>query len=434
MRQRWQNLEHIRGSFMTVSRWLKLVCVFQTACFLGLASAFAAAPLRLNQERAVQIALERNLELKSKKEELGIAEGRLIRSNLFLQHNPELEGDVSNRHLNKPEEGFNKNLPQGGVTLSQELEVGGQPRHRRAAAQGSLEKAEFEIGDFERALRFRVTELFLKLLSSEAKIKQAKQIVELRGRLHDASKTRLSLGDIPEVQVILSEFELKRTKSDLFGLQREHEGLISRLKTELALEDDSRIEIQGELGRTAPSFSLQELLKTALERRPDLAASDRERKVAEAEEQLTRAERIPNVKFGVFYEKDDKDNIIGGKISIPLPFFDRKQGELHGALARKSIADLNYLNRRQAVEREIRAAYNKFRLAERDVALYPEDSLKKFDENLELSQRAYQEGQIDLSDAILFQNRVIEARQKFIDALTNYNLALAELKFRAGIE
>jgi outer membrane protein, heavy metal efflux system len=419
---------------MSISLWIKAFLVLQGVCLLILPPSFGAEPMRLTLEQAVQIALERNLEFKTKREELGIADGRILRANLLLQHNPEIDGDVANRRLKKPEEGFNKNLPQGGVSLMQEFEIGGQPLYRREAARQNLEKVKFEVGDFERALRFRVTEVFLKLLNAESKIKQAERIVELRNRLHEASKTRLSLGDIPEVQVILSEFELNRARSELIGLQREREELVTRLQTELALEDDSRIEVQAELSRTFPSFSLQELLKTALERRPDLAASERERRVAEAEELLTRAERIPNIKIGAFYEKDDKDNIVGGKISIPLPFFDRKQGELREALARKSIANLNYLNRRQALEREIRAAYNKFRLAERDISLYPEDSLKRFDENLDLNQRAYQEGQIDLSDAILFQNQVIEARQKFIDALTNYNLAVAELKFHAGVE
>lgn len=419
---------------MLISLWIKAFFVFQGLYLLIVIPSFGAEPVRLTLEQAVQIALERSLEFKAKKEELGIAEGRILRANLFLQHNPELEGDAANRRLNKPEEGFNKNLPQGGVSLMQEFEIGGQSRYRRQSAQENLAKVKFEVGDFERSLRFRVTEVFLKLLNSEAKIKQAERIVELRNRLYEASKTRLSLGDIPEVQVVLSEFELNRARSELIGLQREREELLTRLQTELALEDDTRIEIQGELGRTSPSFSLQDLLKTALERRPDLAASERERRVTETEELLTRAERIPNIKVGAFYEKDDKDNIVGGKISIPLPFFDRKQGELREALARKSIANLNYLNRRQALEREIRAAYNKFRLAERDISLYPEDSLKRFDENLDLNQRAYQEGQIDLSDAVVFQNQVIEARQKFIDALTNYNLAVAELKFQAGVE
>ncbi len=419
---------------MSNSFLIKASFIIQGISLVVMSSSFGAESVRLTLEQAIQIALERNLEFKAKREELGIADGRTLRANLLLQHNPELDGDVANRRLKKPEEGFNKNLPQGGVSLMQEFEIGGQPLYRREAARQNLQKVKFEIGDFERALRFRVTEVFVKLLNAESKIKQAERIVELRNRIHEASRTRLSLGDIPEVQVVLSEFELNRARSELISLQRQREELLARLNTELSMEDDNRIEIQGELSRTSPPFSLQELLKTAVDRRPDLAASERGRRVTEAEELLVRAERIPNIKIGAFYEKDDKDNIVGGKISIPLPFFDRKQGELREALARKSIANLNYLNRRQALEREIRAAYNKFRLAERDISLYSEDSLKRFDENLDLNQRAYQEGQIDLSDAIVFQNQVIEARQKFIDALTNYNLAVAELKFHAGVE
>jgi hypothetical protein len=87
----------------------------------------------LDLPTAVKIALERNLELKAKSEELGIAEGRVLKSNLFLQNNPELEADMANKHLKKPEEGFNKNLFQPGVSLSQEFEIGGQPGYRANA-------------------------------------------------------------------------------------------------------------------------------------------------------------------------------------------------------------------------------------------------------------------------------------------------------------
>jgi len=91
--------------------------------------AIAAQEITLSMETAVKLAIEQNLDLKAKREELGIAEGRLIRSNLFLQHNPELEGDLSNRRLKNPEEGFPKNLTQGGVALSQEFEFAGQPTY-----------------------------------------------------------------------------------------------------------------------------------------------------------------------------------------------------------------------------------------------------------------------------------------------------------------
>ena len=420
---------------MAVLRLISIFFVYQGVLFLVVAPTFGAENMRLNLEQVVQIALERNLELKAKREELGIAEGKVIRANLFLQHNPELEGEAGNFKVTRGEPAFARNQTNFGFSLSQELEIGGQPTYRREAAQGNLEKVKLEIGEFERTLRFRITELFLKLLNTQTKIKQGEQIIDLRSRLFEASKTRLALGDIPEVQVTIAEFDLNRARSDVIGSQREYEELLSRLRTDLALENNG-IEIVGDLTRTAPPISPDELLKTALERRPDLAAVEREKKVTEAEELLTRAERIPNIKLGAFYDRAKQEGgyIAGGRISIPLPLFDRKQAELREALARKSIANLNYINRRQTLEKEIRAAHAKFKLAERDLSLYPEDTLKKFDENLQLNQRAYQEGQIDLSGAILFQNQVAEARLKYLEALSNYNLSLAELKFQAGIE
>jgi len=408
----------------------------QVVSFLLLPSAFAAEGIKLDLQAVIQLALEQNLELKARREELGIAEGRVIRADLFLQRNPELEGETGNFKVTRGEPQFAKNQTNFGFSLSQEFEIGGQPRYRREAAQRNLEKVRFEVGDFERILRFGITETFLKLLNVQAKIKQSEQIVDLRNRLYEASKARLALGDIPEVQLIVSEFELNRSKSDLISSQREYEELLSRLKTVLALEKDERIELVGELTRPPFAAPLDELLKSALEKRPDLAAFDQERKITEAEELLTRAERIPNVRLGAFYnrEKQEGGYITGGRISISLPLFDRKQAELREALARKSIANISYFNLRQSIEKGLRGAYERFKLSEKDLSLYPEGTSKKFDESLELYQRAYQERAIDLSNVILFQNQVIEARLKFIEAFTNYNLSLAELKFQAGLE
>ena len=418
---------------MVGSRFVKILFISLLFFVPLLSPVYGAEAIKLDLEKAVKLALEQNLGLKAKREELGIAEGRLIRANFLIQFNPELEGDVSNRRLKKPSEGSNRNVPQGGVTFSQEFEIAGQPQHRREAANRNLAKVKLEITDFERILRFRIAEIFLKLSNVREKIRQAEHIVDLRGRLYEASKTRLALGDIPEVQLIVAEFELNRSKSDLITLQREYEELFSRLRSELVIESDEKVELVSSLPRQPFPLSLDELLK-AVERRTDLAAFDQERKVAEAEELLTRAERIPNIKIGAFYAKDDKDNIVGGKITIPIPFFDRRQGEIRQALARKSIANINYVNLRQSAVKALRAAYERFKLSEREIALYPQEAMKRFDESLALYQRAYQESAIDLADAIVFQNQVIEARTKFVDALTNYNLSLAELRFQAGIE
>jgi len=186
---------------MVISRRImwRAFFLFQEAYLVTLGSSFGAEPLRLNLQQVVQMALDHNLELSAKREELGIAEGRLIRANLLIQFNPEVEGDVSNRRLENSSDASNRNVPQRGVTLSQEFEIAGQPQYRREAANGNLEKVKLEIADFERILRFRVTEIFLKLSNLAEKIRQAEHITDLRDRLYEAAKTRLALGDIPEV-------------------------------------------------------------------------------------------------------------------------------------------------------------------------------------------------------------------------------------------
>src|SRR4030095_3121899 len=248
---------------MASSFFFRVLSVYQAALFVFLTSAFGAEPMRLNLEQAIQAALERNLELKAKKEELGVAEGRVIRADLFLQSNPELGGDVGNFKVTRGEPAFAKNQTNYGFSLNQEFEIGGQPRYRREAAQRNLEKVNFEVSDLERVIRFRISEFFLKLLNAQAKIKQAEQIVNFRSRLYEASKTRLSLGDIPEVQVIVAEFERNKAKSDLISFQREYEELLSRLRTELALE---RVDVVGDLTRQTSPLSFDELLKSALEK------------------------------------------------------------------------------------------------------------------------------------------------------------------------
>ena len=58
---------------------------------MSLFSAVKAQEIKLDLPTAIKIALERNLERKAKSEELGIAEGRVIKSNLLIQFNPELD-------------------------------------------------------------------------------------------------------------------------------------------------------------------------------------------------------------------------------------------------------------------------------------------------------------------------------------------------------
>src|SRR5439155_1389135 len=80
-----------------------------------------------------------------------------------------------------------------------------------------------------------------------------------------------------------------------------------------------------------------------LARRPDLEAAERAREAAEAALRLARAERWPNPTLGVQYTHSefqvsgDLADQVGTSVSVPLPVFNRNQGEIERAEAEALI-------------------------------------------------------------------------------------------------
>ena len=403
--------------------------------FFLLSPTFAAEQKKLNLEKAIKIALEQNLDLKAKEAELGLFKGQVTKANLFLQHNPEFEFGIADRRADKREEGESRHNTDVDVKLSQEFEIGGQATHRREAAQKELEKATWELRETRQQVRFRVKSQFFTLLTLQEKIERGKGSVALLDRLLAAAKDRVRVGDAPEMILAPAEFALSLAKSDIFELKREYQGNLAELRTLLNLPGEEEITLEGDLKRKESMPDFKSLLESALRNRPDLAARDAERQPAEAEVKLTRSERVPDIEFSAFYMREEGNfNIFGGSFSIPLPFFDRKQGELEQALAIKSAANIQYRNLRQTVEKSVRPTWEQYRIAEAGIGLFGENVLEKFRETLELTQRAYEEGQIEIFQAITAQDRLIEAQLRYLDVLLAYHLARVELEREAALE
>ena len=63
-------------------RAIRLFFFLEASLVLGLSSVVEAQEIKLDLETAIKMAVERNLGVKAKREELGIAEGKSIRANL----------------------------------------------------------------------------------------------------------------------------------------------------------------------------------------------------------------------------------------------------------------------------------------------------------------------------------------------------------------
>ncbi len=120
------------------------------------------------------------------------------------------------------------------------------------------------------------------------------------------------------------------------------------------------------------------------------------------------------------------------KFSIPLPLFNRSRAEIHATKAQQQVDTTEINTAEQQIVQEVMAAYLSLMTTRKMLTFYEGDSLKLLNENLKLTRTAYELGETELLEVILMQNEFIKTRFAYLDALTAYYKALAELEAAVG--
>ena len=203
-----------------------------------------------------------------------------------------------------------------------------------------------------------------------------------------------------------------------------------RLATTLGLSSAETVHAQGELPESASLPPLGELLAAASENHPRLLAARSTVDASQSDSALADAEAWPDLTLGASYSREERDDVVMGGVTIPIPVFNRNQGERvrAKAAARRTAAVARSLQ--LEIESEIRRSYANYEAATRSLAAFDADVLRSQDENLELIEAMFQAGKIRYVDVILLQREVIEGRLGYLNA--RLELARAEVATRSA--
>jgi cobalt-zinc-cadmium efflux system outer membrane protein len=359
------------------------------------------------------------------------AKGQNEKAQLLLINNPTIEGAVSKKDM--PEEEGGGKVTNYGVKLSQEFEIAGQRGARIDVAEKELARLRSEIRDKERILISDVKDAFTKTLSQKKKSGLAREIVRLNEELLGYTKIKFEAGDVSELDVNLSEVELSKAKKELLLAEREYKESILSLQGLLGLAPDAAFAPEGDLPSEAPALPDKEALKVlASTHRPDSKAATFEIGKTHSALELVNKEAFPNITLAAFYDKDERRNEVGLEISIPLPFFDRKQAEKREAFAKAEGAKTKAESLKKTIDREIDRAFNDIASAIEELSLFRKEILVKAAENLKLLNIAFKEGKIGFFEVRLAQKDTIEAQLAYIEAQTRAQLAINAIEKTTG--
>jgi len=394
----------------------------------------AEVPLSLGE--AIALALKKSPELAVERRQIDVAKGELTKARVYPL-NPELEVN--------PAYGFGR--PRDGdktvgtnvfdVAVSQTLQIKGQWGLRIEKAAADLDRTGWTVGDAERRIRAEVSRAFTDVLIAQERVKFFGEIVALNQELLNIAQQLFEAGAVPRLDVLRAEVELRRALNDRTTEERNLVAARKELNLLLGQPTDFVPQPVGPLLYALGELNLERLKRTGMESRPDLKAVRAGLQSVERELAIARAERFfPEVAVSLGYSNDlaidgREQRVLFG-VAIPLPLFNRRQGEIEIALGERSrqTAALSFVAAR--IDKEVAQAYERFVASQRIVEEFVKRIVPQQEENFRLLREGYEAGQFRLTDVLLGQREFIEGRLRYLDAAAQYNLFAVELERAIG--
>jgi outer membrane protein, heavy metal efflux system len=416
---------------------------------IGMAQQSAATEMRpantvpsvITVDQAVGEALQNNLELFAQRAELTIAEARLIAAR--LRPNPVLS--LSGEYLDVLGTGFSEINGGGPTEISSRvdfpIERCGKRQLRVATANYAKEIAEARLLNAVRKLKLDVTLSSIDVIQAKASLALATDNLRTFEELVRTNSVRVKAGaisplDLTRSQVAMLQFRsnVKRAELELLTAKTKLQNLLGR---RFPVDD---FDVLGDLKAPLHTFGLEldTLQRAAVDARPDIRALDLDQARSQSELRLQLAQGKVDYIWGTEYRRQQgvngKSNTLGFFLSLPLPVFNRNQGEIARVRAEQEQLLRQMEALKAQVQTEVKMAFQEFRSSRELVESIETDLLKPAEQARDTSAYVYRSGASSLIEFLDAQRAFNETMQSYHEAQAAYRRALTQLNATIGKE
>ena len=149
--------------------------------------------------------------------------------------------------------------------------------------------------------------------------------------------------------------------------------------------------------------------------------------VARAQAALNRecAGRYPNVDLqaSVQYDNATQDSIAGVQVGVPLPIFNRNQGNIRRAQAELAVAQQETRRVQLALQQRLAVVFEQYATAQQQVEKYNRDILPNARESLKLVSSGYRQGEFNYLLLLTSQRTFFQTNLAYLEAVRDLRAA-----------
>jgi cobalt-zinc-cadmium efflux system outer membrane protein len=361
--------------------------------------------------------------------EVRAGEARTLQAS--LPPNPEFGVEVENFAGSGALRGFQS--AEITIHLSQVIELAGkrQKRTRVAALERDLAAWDYEATRIE--VLTQVTQAFVEVLSAQQRLRLNLELVRLAEQVLRTAMERVRAGKVSPVEETRAQVALSTSRIALERTQRELDAARTRLVVTWEGRTPAFDSVEGALEPIAAIPSAARLAER-IAQNPDIARWATEMAQRQAALDLAGAQRIPDptIQGGFRRFRDPGDNAMVMQFSIPLPIFNRNQGGFLEARYRLARVE----EERRAAEVQVRTAlaeaYGALASAFVEATRLQNEVLPGAQQAFDAVSEGYRQGKFGFLEVLDAQRTLFESRGRYLEALTAYHRAVAEVERLIG--
>lgn len=388
----------------------------------------------LTLDSAITILTSDNLDLQTKFQEVPKADADVLTAG--LRGNPLVFGSVDN----VPYGSYSPQRPGEtgyGLTVIQPWDINDKRSYRILAAQRAKDVVQAQYQD---AVRIEIDNLyvaFTDVLAAREGVRYVEAalagIKELKALTEKQVPERASTLELDRIVIQQESAEISREEAEA-NLLRAKRALATLLN--LPFPEEAGLEIRGGIRSQVDKLpSADELVAMAHANRPDLMAYHLGSHRAEAEVDLARKERYPDV-FVLYTPYGLQNNQPNGGQNTPswglslmasVPIFNRNQGNIRRAELNVMQTRIEWGNLTRQVESEVRNAAKEQELTLAQIQRIEKTILPKVRNLRDTTYRLLQAGEADTMTYLSAQREYVDVVRQYRDALVRHRRAVLKL-------
>lgn len=391
-------------------------------------------PPQITVDQAVQEAVDKNLNVLAERYNLAIADARIVTAR--LRPNPVLSVNanlVDHSLYHSGTSPFSES-----VHIDVPFERGGKREYRTQVAENARGVAQLQLLDTMRTLTLDVQNAAVDVLLAKANVALAQENLQAFNNIVQVNTDRVRAGDLSQVELERTRLAALQFQNDVQQSESSLRMARNKLQTLLGRTQRSPLfDVIGDLQREKKPVTIEAIREHAIEARPDLLALRRDQARSAADLRLQIAQGKVDYTIGAEIQPQQGNlrngNQFGLFVSVPLPLFNRNQGEIERAQQEQEQIATKIRALEADIETDVENAYQQYATSQALLQRIETEMLTQSRDVRQTMEYSYRRGQSSFVEFLDAQRAFNDTRQSYNNAQAEYARSLYVIDSVAGM-